>query len=52
MTKQVKMKKLYCFIFDKYRNFEKPKILSINLIIVSAKMKMKKYSKKKNQLRY
>ena len=36
-----KMKKLYCIICDKYGKFA-----------VSARMKMKKYLKKKNQLKY
>ena len=53
------MKKLYCVICGKYRKFEKPKISYVFekhefflLLAVSARMKMKKYLKKKNQLRY
>ena len=54
------MKKIYCVICDKCRKFEKPKISYISektlvlslLSAVSAKMKIKKYWKKKNQLRY
>ena len=53
------MKKLYCVICGKYRKFKNPKIpyilektLIFVLFAVSVKMKMKKYLKKKNQLRY
>ena len=54
------MKKLYWFICGTYRKFEKPKISyllekkisSFLLFTVSARMKMKNYLKKKNQLRY
>ena len=52
------MKKLYCAICGKYRKLEKPKIsyilektLVLVLFVVSVTMKMKKYLKKKNQLR-
>ena len=52
------MKKLYCVICGKYRKFEKPKISYILekhyfflLFVVNVKMKMKKYLKKRNQLR-
>ena len=53
------MKKLYCVICAKYRKFEKPKISHIlekilvyYIIYSNVKMKMKKYLRKKNQLRY
>ena len=53
------MKKLYCVVCDKYRTFEKPKILYLLenqqfflLFAVSAKMKMERYFKKKNRLKY
>ena len=53
-----KMKKLYCVICGKYRKFEKPKISYLlekyqffQLFAVSARMKMIKYLKKKNQLK-
>ena len=53
------MKKLYCVICCKYRKFEKLKIsyilektLALSLFAVSVKMKMKKYLKKKDQLRH
>ena len=53
------MKKIYCVICGKYRKFEKPKIsyllkkhLFFLLFAVSARMNMKNYLKKKNQLRY
>ena len=49
------MKKLYCIVSGKYRKLEKPKIsyiLSYYYFAVSARIKMKKYSKKNNQLRY
>ena len=53
------MKKLYCVLCGKYRKFEKPKIsyvlektLVFLLFAVSAKMKTKKYLKKKIQFRY
>ena len=53
------MKKMYWVICGKYRKFEKPKIsyhlektLLLSIIVVRARMKMKNYLKKKNQLRY
>ena len=49
------MKKVYCGICGMYRKFEKPKIsyiLGKKFSAVSVKMKMKKYLKQKNQLRY
>ena len=53
------MKKLYYIICGKYRKFVKPKIsyllekaLVLSIFTVSARMKMKNYLKKKNQLRY
>ena len=52
------MKKLHCIICGKYRKFGKLKLsylLSnylIILFVVSARMNMKKYLKKSNQLRY
>ena len=53
------MKKLYCVICGKYKKFENPKIsyilekiLVISIICGSIKMKMEKYLKKKNKLRY
>ena len=55
------MKKLYFIICRRYRKFEKPRIscifekalvLSIISICSICKMKKKKYSTKKNQLRY
>ena len=53
------MKKIYCVIWGKYREFEKPKIsyllektLVLFIIWRSSKMKMKKFLKKKNHLRY
>ena len=54
------MKKLYCVICSKYSKFEKPKIsyllektlVLVILFAVSVKMKMRKYLKKKNQLKY
>ena len=52
------MKKLYCLICGKYRKFVKPKFSYLLgntsfflLFAVSVKMKMKKYLKKKNQLK-
>ena len=57
-TKKVKMTKLYCVNFGKYRKFKKPKIpdilektLALSIICSKCKNKMKKYLKKKNQLR-
>ena len=53
-----KMKKLYCVICDKYRKFEKPKLSYLlknsyfYYFAVSAKMKMKNYLMKKNQLKH
>ena len=52
------MKKLYCVISGKYRKFEKPKKYHTSykkyyfllLFAVNARMKMKNYLKKKNQL--
>ena len=49
------MRKLYCIICCKYKKFEKLKIsylLQKTLFAVSARMKMKNYLKKKNQLRH
>ena len=53
------MKKLFLVICGKYRKFEKPKISYLLekhwfflSFAVSARMKMKNYLKKKNQLRY
>ena len=53
------MKEIYCDICSEYRKFEKPKISYISekalvflLFVVSVKMNMKIYLKKKNQLRY
>ena len=55
------MKKLYCVICGKHRKFKKPKksyllektlVFSIILFAVSARMKMKNYLKKKNQMKY
>ena len=52
------MKKLYWIICGKYKKFEKPKISYLFetqfflLFAVGARMKMKKYLKKKNQLKY
>ena len=53
------MKKIYCLICGKYRKFKNPKIskmskktLVLSVISRKCKMKMKKYLKKKNQLRY
>ena len=51
------MKKLYYVICSKYRKFENPKISfllekTVLSIILSVRMKMKSYLKKKNQLRY
>ena len=54
------MKKLGCVICGKYSKFEKPKIsyllektlVLVILFAVSVKMKMRKYLKKKNQLKY
>ena len=60
ITLTKKMEKLYCFfICRNYRKFEKLKIsylfekhLSFLLFAVSGRMKIKKYLKKKIQLRY
>ena len=59
LTKKVQMKEIYCVICSEYRKFEKPKISYISektlvflLFVVSVKMKMEIYLKKKNQLRY
>ena len=49
------MKKLYCVICSKYRKFGKPKIscllektlVNFLLFVLSARIKMKKYLKKK-----
>ena len=53
------MKNLYYIICGKYNKFENPKIsyilekaLVLSIIWVSVKVSMKKYLKKKNQLRY
>ena len=53
------MKKLYYVICGKNRKFKKPKMSSVfentlffSIIYSKCKMKMKKYSKKKNQLRF
>ena len=47
-----KLKKIYCVICSKYRKFEKPKIYLLEkAFAVSARMKMKSYFNKKNQLR-
>ena len=53
------MKQIYCVICGKYRKFRKPKIsyilektLVLSIICGKGKMRMKKYLKKKNQLRY
>ena len=53
------MEKLYCVICGKYRKLEKPQISYLLeksyfflLFAVSARMNMKNYLKKKNQLRY
>ena len=53
------MKNLYYIIYGKYNKFENPKIsyilekaLVLSIIWVSVKVSMKKYLKKKNQLRY
>ena len=53
------MKKLYCVICSKYRKFESLKYHKFQkknqvflIFEVSVKMKMKKYLKKKNQLKY
>ena len=48
------MKKLYCIVSGKYRKLEKPKIsyiLSYYYFAVNARIKMKKYSERKNQLK-
>ena len=58
ITKKIQMKKLHYVIYGKYRKFEKLYISDILekqfflLFPVSVKMKMKKYLRKKNQLRY
>ena len=51
------MKKLYCFIFGKYRKFKNPKISNIFekhkfllLFAVRVRIKVKKYLKNTNQL--
>ena len=53
------MKKLYCVNRGKYRKFQKcktsyilGKALDFLLFTVTARMKMKKYLKKNNQLRF
>ena len=52
------MKKLYCVIWGKYRNFKKHKtsyILEktlVHSIIVNVKININKYLKKNNQLKY
>ena len=50
------MKKLYCVNCSMYRKFEKSKISYLLektlLFALSDKMKMKKYLKKKNHLKY
>ena len=53
------MKKIYCVICGKYRKCKKTKIsytfektLAFFLLAVGMRTKMKKYFKKKNQLRY
>ena len=51
------MKKIYCIICGKYRKFEKPRVttkitLVLFIICSKCKIKMKKYLKKKIQLRY
>ena len=47
------MKKLYCIKCKKYRKFKKPKIYIFDetFFALNAIIMMKKYSKKKNQLR-
>ena len=60
------MKKFYCVICGNYRKFEKPKrsyllektvfekkiLVTEKTFAISARMKMKNYLKKKNQLKY
>ena len=53
------MKKLYCIICSKYRKSENPKIwhllektLLLSIIYSKCKKEMKKYLKKKYQLKY
>ena len=50
------MKSFYCVICGKCRKFEKPRISYLLektlLFAVYAKMKIKKYLKKKNQLKF
>ena len=61
ISKEIKdLKKLYCINCSVYRKFGKPKILyllknkkTVSLLFaVCTKMDMKKYLKKKNQLKY
>ena len=47
------MKTLYCVTCGKYRKFEKPKIsFLLERTLVSARMNIKKYLKKKNRLKF
>ena len=53
------MRKIYCTKFKKYKEFKKPKIsyicdriLILSSICVCVDVKMNKYLKKKNQLKY
>ena len=43
------IKKLFCVIYGKYKEFEKPKV---PLSGVNIKMKIKKHLKEKNELKY
>ena len=59
ITKKVNMKKLYCVICGKYKKFRNPKISYVFvkhqyflLFAGSARIKMKKYLKKQDQLRF
>ena len=51
ITKKIKIKKISCVICGTYGKSKNPKISHISEEN-SVKMKMKKYLKKKNQLRY
>ena len=56
-SKKVKINKIYCVVCGKYRKFKNSKMpyilqKTVHSIICSVAVKMKRYLKKKNQLRY
>ena len=54
-SEKMKTKNIYCSVCSKYRKFKKPKISYIfekYWFSFSVALKMKRYSKNKNKLRY